>query len=275
MTSVYRRADRITQNVAISVLLYAGLALLALGSASIVRPPGVLGIATRLQALAVFGLGLVAAAAALLVPPPAARAHARRPARLDEFVPEFQFEEFHERGVRATPERVFRAIHEVPAGAIRLFRLLTWIRRPRLPWTTTPESILNPPANEPILETALRSGFVLLAEEKDREIVLGTLATRPRDSRIALSDDPAGAARRFAALSAPGYAKAAMNFRVEPGPDGSCRLTTETRIFATDPETAHAFSVYWRFVYPGSALLRVTWLRAIAARAERAEPDAR
>jgi hypothetical protein len=261
--------------VAISVLLYFGLALLALGGVSLVRPPSFLGIATRLHALTVFGLGFVAAAAALLVPPPVARTRARGPARIDEFVPEFQFEEFHELTVRATPERVFQAIHEVPAGEIRLFRLLTWIRHPRLPWTTAPESILNPPAKRPILETALRSGFVLLAEEKELEIVLGTLAARPRGSRVALPADPAETSRRFAALSAPGYAKAAMNFRVEPRPDGSCRLTTETRVFSTDPKTTRAFAAYWRFVYPGSALIRRMWLAAIAERAERAEPEIR
>lgn len=254
--------------MAISVLLYSGLVLLALGSVSLVRPLSFLGIATRLHALVVFVAGLVAAAVALLVPPPAARAGARGPARIDEFAPQFQFGEFHERIVRATPERVFRAIHEVPAGDIRLFRLLTWIRSPRLPWTKAPESIMNPRPKVPILDTALKSGFVLLAEEKDREIVLGTFVARPRGSQIALGADAAETSRRFAALSAPGYAKAAMNFRVEPGPDGSCRLTTETRIYATDAATARRFATYWRFILPGSAILRVTWLHAIAARAE-------
>ncbi|MCM3875996.1 MAG: hypothetical protein NEA02_06200 [Thermoanaerobaculia bacterium] len=253
--------------MAISVLLYAALALLALGSVSLVRPMSFLGIATRLQALAVFGTGLAAAAVALFLPPSPARVSTRARARIDELLPEFQFEEFHERLVRATPEGVFRAIHDVPAGDIRLFRLLTWIRSPRLPWRTMPESILNPPANEPILATALRSGFVLLAEERDREIVLGTLVVRPHGTRVAVPNDPDDPARRFAALDAPGYAKAAMSFRIEPS-GGGCRLTTETRIFATDPKTARAFAVYWRFVYPGSALLRVTWLRAIAERAE-------
>ena len=255
--------------MAISTVLYAGLAILALGSVSLVSPPRFLGIATRLRALAVFGTGLVGTAVALLAPPPSARSSGRGPTRLDAFVPEFQFAEFHERRVLATPERIFRAIHDVPAGEIRLFRLLTWIRSPRLPWTTRPASILNPPAQEPILATALRSGFVLLAEEKDREIVLGTLVARPRGAQVALPADPAETSRRFASLSAPGYAKAAMNFRVEPSPDGSCRVTTETRIFATDPKTARRFATYWRFIYPGSALLRRMWLDAIAARAER------
>lgn len=259
----------------ISVLLYAGLALLALGSVSLVRPPGFLGIPTRQHALTVFGSGLAAAAVALLLPPPNARTSARGSARIDEFVPEFQFAEFHERRIHAAPERIFRAIHDVKAGEICLFRPLTWIRSPRMPWRKSPASILNPAAEEPILHTALRSGFVLLAEEKDREVVFGTLAARPRGSRVALPADAGEIPRRFAALSAPGYAKAVMNFRIEPRDDGSCRLTTETRVFATDPRTARRFATYWRFILPGSSLLRATWLRAIAERAERTDPEAR
>ncbi len=108
----------------------------------------------------------------------------------------------------------------------------------------------------------------MLSDEPGREIVLGTLVVRPPGARLAVPGDPAATARRFAQLSEPGYAKAAMNFRIEPRPDGFCRLTTETRIFATDPASARRFATYWRFILPGSSLLRVTWLGAIAARAE-------
>jgi hypothetical protein len=254
--------------VAISVLLYAGLALLAFGGVSLVYPPRFLGIATRVQALAIFAAGILAVAIALLAPVPAARRNTRGPTRLDAFVPEFQFAEFHERLVRATPETIDAAIRSVPAEEIRLFRLLTWIRNPRLSGKAAPETILSPPRKAPILDVATRSGFVLLSDEPGREIVLGTLVVHPRGVRLAVPNDPAETGRRFAALSEPGYAKAAMNFRIEPRPDGTCRLTTETRIFAADARTARRFARYWRFVFPGSALLRVTWLDAIAARAE-------
>jgi hypothetical protein len=254
--------------VAISILLYAGLALLMLGSVSLLRPLSFIGIVSRLHALVVFGAGLVAAMVALLVPPEAARRSTRGPTRLDEFVPEFQFSEFHERFVRATPERIDRAIRTVPAEEIRLFRLFTWIRNPHRPWATEPESILNPPSKTPILDVATRSGFVVLSDEPGREIVLGTLVVRPPGALLAIPGDPAATARRFAELSAPGWAKAAMSFRIEPRADGSCRLTTETRIFATDTTTARRFATYWRFILPGSSLLRVTWLGAIAGRAE-------
>lgn len=260
--------------MAISALLYAGLAFLALASVSLVHPPRSLGIATRLHALAVAAAGLLAAAAALLLPPPTSRASEREAARIDEFAPEFQFEEFHERLVRATPEAVDRAIRSVPAREIALFRLLTWIRNPARTWNGQGEGILNPPSGRPILEVALSSGFVLLSDEPGREIVLGTLVARPKGARLAVPGDPTATTHRFAALSEAGYAKAAMNFRIEPHEGGICRVTTETRVFATDVRTARSFATYWRFILPGSSVLRVTWLKAIAARAERAEKGA-
>ena len=178
---------------------------------------------------------------------PSARASSRGPNGLDAFVPEFQFGEFHERLARATPERIDHAIRTVSAEEIRLFHLLTWIRNPRLPGSRQPGNILNPPAKAPILDVAARSGFVVLSAAPARETVLGTLVVRPAGVRLAVSGDSAETARRFAELSAPGYAKAVMNFRIEPRPDGSCRLTTETRIFATDPASARRFARYWRW----------------------------
>ena len=71
----------------------------------------------------------------------------------------------------------------------------------------------------------------------------------------------------FAALTAPGFAKAVMNFRIEDEGGGWTRLTTETRIDATDSATRRRFAAYWRVIYPGSALIRREWLRAIRERA--------
>ena len=78
----------------------------------------------------------------------------------------------------------------------------------------------------------------------------------------------------FRDLEAPGYAKASMNFAVRALGDGTSLLTTETRVAATDDATRHRFAAYWRLIYPGSALIRVNWLAAIARRAETPEPAA-
>jgi hypothetical protein len=69
-------------------------------------------------------------------------------------------------------------------------------------------------------------------------------------------------------LTRPGFAKATMNFLIEPDGSGGCILKTETRIFATDASSRRRFAAYWRVIYSGSALIRRMWLRAIKLRAE-------
>ena len=116
----------------------------------------------------------------------------------------------------------------------------------------------------PILRGMTKAGFVPLAERPD-EVVLGVVGRFwTADGGIrALS--PA----EFAGFAEPGFAKAVMDFRVEPAPGGTI-LTTETRIQATDDSARRTFGRYWRVVHPGSALIRRVWLRAIRKRAERA-----
>ena len=58
-----------------------------------------------------------------------------------------------------------------------------------------------------------------------------------------------------------------MNLRIEDAGPAACTLTTETRVYATDASTRRRFALYWRVIYPGSALIRRMWLRAIAHRA--------
>ena len=75
--------------------------------------------------------------------------------------------------------------------------------------------------------------------------------------------------RDFKDLHRPGYAKIAMNFQVSPASNGWSTLSTETRILGTDATARRRFGRYWRVIHPGSAFIRVMWLRAIKSRAER------
>jgi len=179
--------------------------------------------------------------------------------QLDAFVPAYQFVELHETRVRATPEAVYRAIRSVTADEIRTFRTLTWIRSPRLPWRATRESIMAPSSGQPILDVATRTGFVWLADEPAREAVVGAV--------VCCKATRLGSASAFRSLTQPGIAKAGMNFRIEDL-GGECRVTTETRVFATDAATRRRFGMYWAFIYPGSSLIRYGWLQAIKKRAE-------
>ena len=194
------------------------------------------GLFTRRRLRAV-PLGIAIAAIGLLLPAPETRVR-RRETRLDEFVPVWQFHEVHTMRIDAPPERVYAAIKQVRANEIRLFRTLTWIRRGG---RELPQGILNPGEEKPLLDVATSTGFYYLANDAPREVVVQT-KIGPR-------------------------ILATMNFMVQPDGAGSI-VTTETRIFASAPHARRRFAAYWRAIYPGSALIRRMWLRAIARRAE-------
>jgi hypothetical protein len=67
--------------------------------------------------------------------------------------------------------------------------------------------------------------------------------------------------------SEPGWVKVAMDFRLRPTLGGT-RLSSETRISATDPTTRRRFDRYWLVVRPGSSATRWEVLTAVALRAE-------
>lgn len=258
------------------LLVDLGIAAAAVGLLAAIRPIRFLRLAPRRRGLAVAAGGGGLVALGMLLPAPLERAPSIE-SGLDRMLPAWQFAERHERTIAVDPARVDRAIREVTAGEIRGFRTLTWLRSPRPPGSAGPESILAPSPTRPILDVALGSGFVELVDEPRREMVIGTLVIVPdallRKSAAELETLAADfTADRFAALDEPGYAKAAMNFRLEPASDGATRLITETRVYATDAATRRRFAVYWRLIYPGSAFLRRQWLAAIAARAEGPPP---
>jgi len=242
-----------------SGLVYGGALVAALGIVGAAAPT-----LDTPMALAVIACGATAIVLGLALPAQSAVASLPR-TRLDAWVPSWQFREVHSILVHSSPGRVFRAVKDVTAGEVRLFRTLTWIRNPRMPWSETPESILAVPARRPILDAALGSGFVLLEEDGDQEMVVGTFVGR---GGAHVAD-----AAAFAGAPGPGFAKAGMNFVLEDEGGGWTRLTTETRVQASAGRGRRRFAAYWRAIYPGSALIRRMWLRAIKARAEKGDSE--
>jgi hypothetical protein len=243
-----------------SALVYLGLLTALAGAVNVFRPLRRLGVHRRRAGAALLAAGalIILVAAAL----PARTAHAGAVAtRLDAFLPAWQFQELHTIRIHAPLARVDRAVREVTADEIWLFRTLTWIRHPPLPWRRRAAHILAAPGDQPILDVALRTTFLRLADEPRRELVVGTIVCcRPSGVRDA---------EAFVSLDQPGFAKAGMNFLMSDEGGGWTRLSTETRVHGTDAHARRRFAAYWRAIYPGSALIRVMWLRAIKARAER------
>ena len=240
-----------------SAIVYTGLVVAAIGLIFVVKPIERLHVTTRWQGLAIIGIGVLLVGIGLNAAATESRAK-RVETRLDEFVPVWQFSERHTISVAASPERVFDAIKRVRASDIALFKTLTWIRRGG---RRLPESILNASDTASLLDVATRSGFIYLINDPPRELVVGTMVMGPRGSRGTLTPES------FKASLPPGYALAAMNFVVRPeGPNASI-VSTETRVFANSPESRRRFARYWRLIYPGSAIIRRMWLRAIRKRA--------
>jgi hypothetical protein len=247
-----------------SLVWYSGCALAALGVFLTIRPIRRMGGPTRRAgaSLTLLGVGLAILSAAT----GGSLQHGASPATLlDRYMPIFQFDETHAIEIQASADETYAAIFAVTPNEIALFRTLTWIRRFGRQGEV---SILNAPSERPLMETALATSFRKIAERPNEELVVVSFAVAPQPRSAAGRIWTADA---FIRLEEPGYAKTAMNFRVEPAGPGRVILRTETRVYATDAVTRRVFTAYWRTIYPGSAIIRRMWLRAIKTRAERHE----
>jgi hypothetical protein len=182
--------------------------------------------------------------------------------RLDEFLPTWDFREQHHRRIDAPASQVRAALlgvtpRELPLSgcmlAIRLAPAFLAARR-------RPSGL-----HRPFVDGLVAFGFVELANEKE-EIAFGAIGQfwRLREETV-----PIGDADAFARFDEPGFVKGAINFRIVE--DGrSTRLTTETRVSATDERARRAFRPYWVPVRAIGGLMRREMLWAVDRRVKRA-----
>ena len=176
---------------------------------------------------------------------------------LDEFLPGYDVNEVHSVTTSAGPAATMEAIRSLTAREVPGLVALMAVR-------TLPVLLRRrAPVRGPLLDAFRRGGFVVLRDTPG-ELVVGGVG------RFWL---PSGGLRRIEAaefrdFAEPGWAKAAFNFEVERVGDRTL-VRTETRIAGTDERARRRFARYWRLIHPGSALIRVAWLRAIRRRAER------
>jgi hypothetical protein len=179
-------------------------------------------------------------------------------ALIDDWLPRYDESEFHAREIAASPAAVERALRALKPGDLPLTRILMGLRtlpallagcrRPRVP-------------ARPLLDGVQSIGFVILEERPGEQIVLGAAGRfwRPRGDGV----DPLDGPEAFRDYARPGSVRAAWDFVLAPVAGGT-RLSTETRIAGTDADGTRMFRRYWRLVHPGSALIRLDMLRAIA-----------
>jgi hypothetical protein len=177
-------------------------------------------------------------------------------------MPEWDVREFHETSVAAPPAAAFAAARAVTAPEVRLFLPLMALRLLPAAFSRRRPAV---DLRAPLIDLFVRNGFVLLDEVPGRELVLGAAGRfwlpgggEPPEHLRTAAD--------FAAFDEPGYAKGIVNILVEAAGERS-RVSTETRVACTDAEALKWFRRYWRVIYPGSALIRRSWLGAIRSRA--------
>jgi len=240
-----------------SLPVYTGLLIALVGLVALLKPLPRLRIPTRRRAALIVAAGALLTLLGLRLPVSEHRV-AVAATQLDRFAPVWQFHEVHSLVIPAPPPKVYQAMQRVRADEIFLFRALTWVRRGG---RALPPGILNAGSSEPLLDVATRGGFLRLADSAPHELVIGTAVMRPTGDRRPLTPE------LFQRELPPGFALAAMNFLVREQGPGRSLLVTETRVYANSPAAQRRFAAYWRVIYPGSAVIRRMWLRAIRRRA--------
>ncbi len=171
---------------------------------------------------------------------------------IDEFLPEFDFEEKHSIAIEADAATVYEAAQDANFGESWIVRTLLTLR--------------GMSADALTLRNLSYSKFRILGERPASEFLIGLAGrfwTPWGDLQDVDADD-------FKAFDKSGYAKAVWNFAVESdGTDGIItRLTTETRIKCLDEGSRRSFGFYWTFVQPFSGLIRMEMLKTIKRKAE-------
>lgn len=181
---------------------------------------------------------------------------------IDSFAPTFDAFEVHTITIDASAETVYEALRTGDLGDSLIVKLLLFLR-------SAPGSIARGrwpvPRNQKItLQTLIESGFGMLAEKPQEEIVLGVTGKFWRPiGNLAPFQRP-----DFYEPVRPGLARAVWNFHLN-GTNGRTTLRTETRITCGDAPSRRKFLAYWLIVRPFSGLIRLIMLRKIRNLAER------
>lgn len=179
---------------------------------------------------------------------------------LDRFMPTYEVAERHETIVRASAARTYAAARELDLRKSPLIRAIFAGREHIMRSTPSKQD-----DSEPFLAQVVRLGWSVLAEERDRQIVLGAV-TRPWEADVKFQGLPPD---EFAGFRVPGYAKIVWTIAVEPRGTDLSVFRTETRVATTDPKSRQRFRRYWAVFSAGILLIRRETLRVVKQDAER------
>lgn len=124
----------------------------------------------------------------------------------------------------------------------------------------------------PLFEQFLASGFILLAEEEGRELVVGGIGQfwKLWGGSFPIVTNT----QEFLSFNGPNCLKAVINFYLhQDHGEGYVKARTETRFSVSNQIILKKFARYWFLIRMFSAFSRRMWLRAIKYRIENATCD--
>ena len=162
---------------------------------------------------------------------------------IDQFLPDFDFNEVHSRAISASPEQVLAVTRRVDFSEAWLTRSLLWMRGIHV---ATPDLA----GLHAWLKFSLVGDTPHTATTPGELLFVGTLPLQYHT------------AESFNSYTGRGL-KMAWNMWVEATPTG-CRLHTETRVKCLSAQSRQRFGIYWFFIGPFSGLIRLDLLAAVA-----------
>ena len=241
----------------LSTLAYAGIVLALCGLANLAFPFRFLGIRKRAVGALVLAGGVGLAVAAFFWPASTIRV-AQPTTRLDEIMPEYQSNERHSTRIHARPDQVMEAVRQSTVGDLKSMVTLLKIRSVLL---RAPYQDIREWQDKRMLDTFSTSGYLPAGSEHEIAMVGVWNARAQRRPDVHTLQE-------FTNYREQGGVKMGYNFNVEDVGGGWSKITAETRVLALDDATRRGLGRYWRFIVPGSGLLRLQWLDGIKKRAE-------
>ncbi len=186
-------------------------------------------------------------------------AAAAKDSLLDRFIPEPEVVEHHKIDIQAPADVVMTAAREMELLNSPVVRAI--IRARELALGGEPDTQSHPTR---LLEQMQSIGWVVLAEQPGRELVMGAV-TQPWQAAPVFRSIASAEFREFAE---PGFVKIAWTLRADPVDQQRSTFHTETRVCTTDAEARARCRSYWSFVAPGVELIRMAMLRPLRQAAE-------
>ncbi len=186
---------------------------------------------------------------------------------IDSFAPNPDAVEIHRIDIHASPQTVYHALWTADLGDSFVIKLLMGLRS--IPEFAASGFRSKPRNRKVTLETIIESGFGLLAEKQNEEIVIGITGRFWRPTGNLSPFNRADFDRPVPS----GMARGVWNFSLVGKSNGQTTLGTETRVICGDPASRRKFRLYWLLVRPFSGLIRLLMLRKVRKSAEAGQPE--